>query len=230
MALARTQLAIKRDIIEKNTEDGLYPYTQFYLRNVKKSRKKYWANHFNTIGILGMNEACQNLLGIDIASVEGKAFAEDVLKFMNARLIEFQEEDGYLYNLEATPGEGTTYRFAKKDVKDFPDIIHAGNENAPYYTNSTHLPVDHTDDIFEALEHQDSLQTKYTGGTVSHLFLGESIDDPEMCKKLVNKVSSCFELPYFSLTPTFSICPTHGYISGLHSECPYHHDEEDDHE
>jgi ribonucleoside-triphosphate reductase len=165
-----------------------------------------------------MHEACLNLLGEPIQSVNGKALAVETMQYLRGRLAEFQE-DGNMYNLEATPGEGTTYRFARCDKKDFPDA-HFSGETTPYYTNSTNLPVGHTSDIFDALQHQDDLQTLYTGGTVFHGFLGERIDDPQVAKRLVKKVIHQFKLPYFSLTPTFSICPEHGYIKGEHYTCP----------
>jgi ribonucleoside-triphosphate reductase len=218
LLLARERLSIKRDVIEGFTEKGLYPYSKVYLRKIKQARGSYWGNHFNTIGILGMHEACLNLLGEPIQSVNGKALAVETMQYLRGRLAEFQE-DGNMYNLEATPGEGTTYRFARCDKKDFPDA-HFSGETTPYYTNSTNLPVGHTSDIFDALQHQDDLQTLYTGGTVFHGFLGERIDDPQVAKRLVKKVIHQFKLPYFSLTPTFSICPEHGYIKGEHYTCP----------
>ncbi|MDA3899997.1 MAG: ribonucleoside triphosphate reductase [Spirochaetes bacterium] len=226
MDKSRTTLEIKRKVLENFTKDNLYPYTKFYLRDIFKRNGQYWLNHFSTIGLVGMNEACLNLLGETIATEKGRQFALDVLDFMRDRILGYQESTGNLYNLEATPAEGVTYRFARKDKEDFPEIITSG-ANEPYYTNSVHLPVNHTDDIFEILEHQDDLQVKFTGGTVVHAFLGENIDDPNMAKLLVRKIAESYRLPYFSLTPTFSICPVHGYIPGTHKFCPYEHTEED---
>jgi len=182
-------------------------------------RGNYWANHFSTIGLVGMNEALLNFLKEDISSEKGIEFAQKVLDFMRNRLVTYQKETGDIYNLEATPAEGTSYRLARKDKEKYPKIITAGKD-VPYYTNSTQLPVDHTDNLFEALEKQDDLQTKYTGGTVFHAFLGEKIYDAEVVKNLIKKVFTKYKLPYFTLTPTFSICPNHGYISGEHFKCP----------
>jgi ribonucleoside-triphosphate reductase len=222
LVLAKISLQVKRKVLERFTDEGLYPYARHYLGSVKKGKGEYWANHFNTIGIIGMHEACINLEtgyeGID--TLTGRGFAHKVLKFIRKKLVEFQEEDGHLYNLEATPAEGTTYRLAKLDKEKYPDIVTSG-EDKPYYTNSTHLPVGYTGDIFEALEHQDDLQTMYTGGTVLHGFLGEKLHDFKVCKELVRKVAENFSLPYFTITPTFSICPDHGYIAGEHFTCPY---------
>ncbi|MCX6807521.1 MAG: ribonucleoside triphosphate reductase [Patescibacteria group bacterium] len=229
MDLAHQSLKIKRKMIEKFTENGLYPYSRVYLQSIKDHTGSYWSNHFSTIGLLGMNEACQNLLGADkdIASREGYQLAIETLDLMRERLISYQEETGYIYNLEATPGEGTTRQFAVADKRKFPDIITAArNENdVPYYTNSTHLPVDYTDDIFKALKHQDPLQCKYTGGTVFHGFFGERMSDAKTTGKLVKKIAENFSLPYFTITPTFSICPKHGYLSGEHEFCPKCDDE-----
>ncbi|MFA5879411.1 MAG: ribonucleoside triphosphate reductase [Candidatus Margulisiibacteriota bacterium] len=216
---ARESLLTKRKVLERFTEDGLYPYSKHYLSKIKKSRSQYWANHFNTIGVIGMNEACLNMFNEDIASNKGKSFAVNVLKFIREKLVQYQEIDNILYNLEATPGEGTSYRFAKLDKHQYPDMLASG-KNFPYYTNSSQLPVNYTADIFEALEHQDELQTLYTGGTVLHGFIGEKIDDPIICKKLVKKIAENFHLPYFTITPTFSVCPVHGYIKGEHHQCP----------
>ncbi len=226
MELAKNSLEIKRKVIEQLTENGLYPYSKFYLRNIHKKNGAYWDNHFSTIGIVGMNELLLNFLGTDITTKEGNAFAEAIMDFMRDKLQEFQEETGHIYNLEATPAEGTTYRLAKLDKKDYPDIIVANEKQvkeqdaAPYYTNSTQLPVGYTDDLFEALELQDNLQTKYTGGTVFHTFVGESQLPPESVKKLAKTICENFKLPYFTLSPTFSICPEHGYIYGEHKTCP----------
>ena len=226
MVLAKESLEIKRKVIEQLTENGLYPYSKFYLRNIRKKNGAYWDNHFSTIGLVGMNELLLNFLGIDITSKEGNEFAEKIMDFMRDKLQEFQDETGHIYNLEATPAEGTTYRLAKLDKKEYPDIIVANEEQvkekgaAPYYTNSTQLPVGFTDDIFEALELQDNLQTKYTGGTVFHTFVGESQLPAESVKKLTKTICENFKLPYFTLSPTFSICPEHGYIYGEHKTCP----------
>lgn len=226
MEIAKESLEIKRKVVEKFTDDGLYPYSRFYLHDIKERFGSYWQNHFNTIGINGMNEALLNLLGKNITTPEGHAFAIEILDYMRDELRRFQEETGNLYNLEATPGEGCTYRFAKKDKELYPQIVCANDkavkENgvAPYYTNSTHLPVGFTSDIFTALDLQDDLQTKYTGGTVLHGFLGERIKDGDTAKKLVHKIIENYKLPYFTITPTFSICPKHGYLSGEHKYCP----------
>jgi ribonucleoside-triphosphate reductase len=225
MEIAKESLEIKRKSIEKLTEVGLYPYSKFYLRHVKERFNQYWKNHFATIGLLGMNEAITNFKqGESMATPKGREFAERVLDFMRKKLEEYQKETGNIYNLEATPGEGTTYRFARMDKKRFGRIMVA-NEDAvktgaePYYTNSTQLPVNYTPDIFEALNMQDDLQCKYTGGTVFHGFIGEKIS-PDMVKILVKKISDKYHLPYFTITPTFSVCPIHGYLTGEHEFCP----------
>lgn len=226
MDLAKESLEIKRKIIEKYSDDRLYPYSAFYLDNIKQRFGTYWQNHFNTIGINGMNEALLNFIHRDIASKEGKELAEEILDFMREKLMDYQNETNNLYNLEASPAEGATYRFAKKDKELYPNIIVANDDAVksqganPYYTNSTHLPVGHTNDIFEALDMQDGLQTKYTGGTVLHGFIGERIKDIESCKRLVKKIAETYKLPYFTITPTFSICPKHGYLAGEHKYCP----------
>jgi len=227
MELAKTSLEIKRKVIEDFTEKGLYPYSKVYLENVKKAKGSYWANHFATIGIIGMNEACLNFLNTPIYTPEGKEFALKVLKFMCEKIAEFKEETGNLYNLEATPAEGTSYRLAKIDKTKFPRIKTQGTSQVPYYTNSVHLPVNYTDDIFEILTHQDDLQIMFTGGTVVHLYVGEEIPDSKIIKELVKSIVENFRLPYFSITPTFSVCPVHGYIPGKHEICPYPHTEED---
>ena len=219
MILAKDSLEIKKKVIERFTEDGLYPYSKFYLSAVKEISGNYWGNHFSTIGLIGMNEACLNFLGEDISSARGRKLAIDVLSFMRDTLAGFQKETQSLYNLEATPAESTSYRLARLDKGRFPNIVTSG-ETDPYYTNSTQLSVTQGGDVFEALQHQDDLQTMYTGGTVFHIFMGEKIDDPEAAKLLVKRITERFRLPYFTLTPTFSICPTHGYISGEHFECP----------
>ena len=226
MVLAKESLEIKRKVIERLTEDGLYPYSKFYLRNIRKKNGAYWDNHFSTIGLVGMNELLLNFYGYNITTTEGNKRAEEILTYMRNKLQEFQNETGHIYNLEATPAEGTTYRLAQIDKAEFPDIITANEQQvrengaAPYYTNSSQLPVGHTDDIFEALELQDNLQTKYTGGTVFHTFVGESQLPPASVKKMVKMVCENFKLPYFTLSPTFSICPEHGYIYGEHKTCP----------
>jgi len=218
--LARDALLIKRGIIEQLTEKGLYPYSKFYLRNVHARFGKYWANHFNTIGIIGMNEALLNFMGKDIGTPEGRKFALKVLDYLRNLLVKFQEETGQMFNLEATPAEGTSYRLAMIDKELYPSIITAG-EDVPYYTNSTQLPVNYTDDIFEALDLQDELQSRYTGGTVFHVFLGEKVDDIRTLKALLRKICHNYKLPYISITPTFSVCKDHGYISGEHFNCPH---------
>lgn len=215
----KTSLEIKRKIIEDQTEKGLYPYSSNYLRNVKLSTREYWFNHFSTIGILGMNEALINFMGKDITTEEGQAFSIEIMDYMRELLQEIQEETKHVYNLEATPAEGTTYRLAKLDREKYPDIICAGGD-VPYYTNSTQVPVEFSEDIFEVLEVQDELQSLYTGGTVLHLYLGESIEDPATCKALIKNIFTKYKLPYVSITPTFSICNTHGYIKGEQFECP----------
>ena len=220
MDLAKESLEIKRKALDNFMEKGLYPYSKFYLASVKKMRNSYLGNHFSTIGLIGMNEALLNFIGEDVGSRRGKRFAFEVLDFMRERLIKYQKETGNLYNLEASPGEGTSYRQAKADKDKYQDIITAGTKEAPYYTNSSQLPVNYTDDVFEALKLQDELQCKYTGGTVLHILLGEKIDDPQMAKNLVKKVFEKFHLPYITLTPTFSICPSHGYLAGEHFYCP----------
>lgn len=225
MELAKESLEIKRKSIETLTNAGLYPYSKFYLRHVNERFNQYWKNHFATIGLLGMNEAITNFMpGENITTPKGKEFTEKVLDFMRVKLEGYQKETGNIYNLEATPGEGTTYRFARMDKKRFGRILVANEEAVklgakPYYTNSTQLPVKYTPDLFEALDLQDSLQCKYTGGTVFHGFIGEKIN-PEMVKELVRKISARYHLPYFTITPTFSICPIHGYMAGEHEFCP----------
>ena len=226
MDIARESLELKRKTLERLTERGLYPYSKFYLRTVHERFGKFWQNHFSTIGLNGLNEACLNLLGKSIVTEEGHKFAEEVLDAMRERLMDYQNETNNLYNLEATPAEGTSFRFAKIDKKKYADIIVANEEACkekdanPYYTNSSHLPVNYTDDIFEALELQDNLQTKYTGGTVLHGFVGEKLDSGEAVKNLVKKISENYHLPYFTITPTFSICPKHGYLAGEQEYCP----------
>ena len=221
MLIARTSLETKRKVLEQFTGQHLYPYTRFYLRDVEKRFGRYWENHFSTIGLVGMNEACLNLLGRDIGSEEGRSFATRVLDHMRDRFAEFQEETGHLYNLEATPAEGTSYRLARLDQQRYSDIRTANSGTGePFYSNSTQLPVNYTDDIFEALDLQDELQTRYTGGTVHHVFLGEAVPDPAVVKNFVRRVCSQYRLPYFTITPSFSICPDHGYLRGELTRCP----------
>jgi len=211
MEQARISLQLKRKVIERLLECGLFPYTRRYLSHLN--------NHFSTIGICGMNESCMNFLGVDIVDQRGKAFAEKVLAHMRQKLADFQEQTGELFNLEATPAESTSYRLARHDKKKYPAIITSGDAD-PFYTNSSQLPVGYTSDVFEALDHQEALQTKYTGGTVFHIFLGEAVKDWESCRDLVKAVASNYRIPYFSISPTFSVCPVHGYINGEHFECP----------
>jgi ribonucleoside-triphosphate reductase (formate) len=226
MDLAKESLEIKRKVIEKFTEGGLYPYSRFYLRSVYERFKEYWKNHFSTIGLLGMSEACSNLLGEDITTEKGNDFAKRVLVFMRDIITEYQKETDNMYNLEATPAEGTSYRLALKDQKKYPGIIFANpdrvkSEDAPpFYTNSSQLPVNFTNDVFEELELQDDIQSQYTGGTNLHFFVGEKINSPKVVKDLVNKICSNYKLSYFTMTPTFSVCPEHGYIAGEHFKCP----------
>ena len=226
MDLTKDSLEIKRKKVEEFTDERLYPYCRWYLSAVKKRFGKYWSNHFSTIGINGMNEALINFIGKSIASPEGKDLALEIMDFMRKRILAYQKATGVLYNLEATPAEGTSYRFARIDKERYPQIKVANEEDSakenfkPFYTNSTHLPVDYTQDLFEALDHQDQLQTKYNGGTVCHGFLGESLPDTKSVKKLIQKVAKNYHLPYFTLTPTFSICPKHGYLAGEWHYCP----------
>ncbi len=225
MDKAKESLEIKRKLIEKLTESNLYPYTKYWLSDIKIQKGEYWSNHFSTIGFLGMNEAVLNFLKCPYNSSEGKGFAGKVLDFMLGKLEEFKKETGNLYNLEASPAESASYRLAKKDKGFFEDIISSGSEAVPYYTNSVHLPVWETKDIFETLAHQDELQAKFTGGTVLHFFIGEEIKDIEAMKLLIRKISSSSRLPYFSITPTFSICPVHGYHPGEKPFCDKEHSE-----
>ena len=226
MVLAKESLEIKRKVLEKFTDRDLYPYTKYYLRGVRERFGEYWKNHFSTIGLVGMNEACLNLTGKNIADPEGQEFTKRILDFMRNRLLEFQEETGNNYNLEATPAEGTSYSLARKDKEKFPDIICAtGNGTKEsdvdvFYTNSTQLPVNFTDDIFEALDLQDDIQSRYTGGTVFHIYAGERIEDPSAVKVLVRRVCDKYHLPYFTFSPTFSVCPNHGYLNGEENSCP----------
>jgi ribonucleoside-triphosphate reductase len=222
--LAIECLSIKRKILERFTDKNLYPYSKFYLRDIKQGSGLYWKNHFSTIGIIGMNEACINFLGEDIGTVTGQAFALETMDFIRNIIQKVQEETGDIFNLEATPAEGTSYRLAMLDKKQYSEVICANESDyqkgaAPYYTNSTQLPVNYTDDIFETLLLQDKLQTKYTGGTVLHIFLGEQVEDIEVTKGLIRKIANNFHLPYFTISPTFSICPSHGYLNGSKKTC-----------
>ncbi len=227
MEIAKTSLEIKRKMLESLTGRGLYPYSRYYLADIRMATGGYWSNHFSTIGINGMHEACLNFLGVGIDHPDGQDFALRTLHFMREVLARFQEETGNLYNLEATPAEGATFRLARADQERYPDILTAGTSTSPYYTNSTHLPVDYSDDLFEVLDHQDDLQSLYTGGTVLHIYLGEQIDDWRQARRLVRAVAEDYRLPYYTLTPTFSICPVHGYIAGEHRYCPHDHTPEE---
>jgi len=223
--LAAESLSIKRKVLEKFTAKNLYPYSTLYLRSIKQATGYYWKRHFSTIGIIGMNEACLNFLGTSIADKAGLEFSLEVMDFIRGLIAEIQEKSDASYNLEATPAEGTSYRLALLDKKTFPKILCANEDEyrkgaAPFYTNSTQLPVNHTDDIFETLKLQDDLQTKYTGGTVLHIYLGEQVIDGEALKHLIEKIVTNFRLPYFTITPTFSVCPGHGYLSGKQIKCP----------
>jgi len=226
MEIAKTSLEIKRKTLERFTETGLYPYSRRYLQRIKEAYGKFWRNHFSTIGLVGINETLLNLLGVNIVNPEGKSFAIKLLNFMREQLMKFQEETGNIYNLEATPAEGTSYRLARIDRIKYPDMIMANqqqifeNNAEPFYTNSSQLPVDYKGDLFEALEHQESLQTLYTGGTVFHIFMGERINSWKSAAELIKKISRNSHLPYFTLTPTFSVCYHHGYQSGEHKQCP----------
>ena len=211
MDLAKESLCVKRKVIQKLYDGGLFPYTKRYLKTLN--------NHFNTIGLCGMNECCLNFLGCDITTSKGKQFAEEILTHMRQRMSDYQEKTGELFNLEATPAESTSYRLARHDKEQYPDIITSGTTD-PYYTNSSQLPVDYTTDVFEALDHQESLQTKYTGGTVFHTFVGEQIKDWKNCQNLVRTVFTNYKIPYLTISPVYSICPIHGYLSGEHFECP----------
>ncbi|MEE8399128.1 MAG: ribonucleoside triphosphate reductase [Desulfobacterales bacterium] len=222
--LSIESLVIKRKILEKFTERDLYPYSKFYLREVREGTGLYWKNHFSTIGIIGMNEACLNFLGEDIAGEAGKTFALKVMDYLRDALAVVQEETGDIFNLEATPAEGTSYSLAMIDKEQYPDIICANEDEyiegaAPYYTNSTQLPVNYTDDMYETLALQDDLQVKYTGGTVLHIFLGEQVTDMTTLKSAIKKIATNYRLPYFTITPTFSVCPSHGYLAGEQETC-----------
>ncbi len=214
LVLAKESLEIKREVIQSLMDSGLYPFSKRFLGTLR--------NHFSTIGVNGINEMVRNFTNDeqDITTPQGKAFASELLDHIREKMTDFQEETGHLYNLEATPAEGTTYRFAKEDKKRYPSILQAGAEESPYYTNSSQVPVGLTDDPFEALNHQEDLQKKYTGGTVLHLYMSERISSSEVCKKLVRKSLENYGLPYITITPTFSICPHHGYLAGEHTFCP----------
>jgi len=225
MDLAKTSLEIKRKVLEGLTEKNLYPYTRYYLRAVREHSGHYWTNHFSTIGLVGMNEACLNLLGQGIASEAGADFARRVLDHMRDRMVAFQEETGSLYNLEATPAEGCAYRLARLDAARYPAARFANGDacrcgGAPVYTNSTQLPVDFSDDVFDVLDRQDDLQARYTGGTVLHVYAGEAVADPLAVRDFVRTVCANYKLPYFTISPVFSICPTHGYLRGEQAICP----------
>ena len=231
MEVARDSLLIKRQVLERFTERGLYPYSRFYLRGVKQACGQYWKNHFSTIGIVGMNDALYNLNGLDLTREEGVAFALRVLDFMRGKLSDFQAQTGSIFNLEATPAEGTSYRLARIDQRLYPELRiysqekrdrggNGGPAPAPYYTNSSQLPVGFTDDVYTALRLQDELQTRYTGGTVLHCFLGERLPSAQATRQLVRSIAENFHLPYYTLTPTFSICEEHGYLPGEQSSCP----------
>ena len=211
MDLAKESLCIKRKVIQKLYDGGLFPYTRRYLKTL--------TNHFNTIGLCGMNECCLNFLGVDISDAKGKAFAEKVLTHMREKMQDYQEQTGDLFNLEATPAESTSYRLARHDKEQFPDIITSGT-NEPFYTNSSQLPVDYTADVFEALDHQEALQTKYTGGTMFHVYMGEALKDWKSCADLVRTISHKYRIPFFTISPTYSICKIHGYLTGQQFECP----------
>lgn len=214
LTLAKESLELKRGVIQEYIDNGLYPYTKRFLKTLR--------NHFSTIGVNGINEMIRNFTddAEDISTEWGSSFANDILDVIRDEMVIFQEETGHLYNLEATPAESTTYRFVKEDLRRFPDVLHAGTKDFPYYTNSSQLPVGLTDDPFEALEKQEEMQKKYTGGTVMHLYMTEKISSPDSCKKLVRKALEGFKIPYITVTPTFSICPKHGYLSGEHEFCP----------
>ena len=211
MDLAKESLCVKRKVIQRLYDGGLFPYTRRYLKTL--------VNHFNTIGLCGMNECCMNFLGVNIADPRGKQFAEQVLQHMRERMQDYQEQTGDLFNLEATPAESTSYRLARHDKEQFPDIITSGTDE-PFYTNSSQLPVDYTADVFEALDHQESLQTKYTGGTMFHVYMGEALKDWKSCADLVRTISSKYRIPFFTISPTYSICKIHGYLTGQQFECP----------
>jgi ribonucleoside-triphosphate reductase len=219
MDLAAASLVIKRKVINRLMDNGLFPYTRRYLKTL--------SSHFSTIGIVGMNESLINFMGKDVAAEEGRSFAIEVLDYMRKRLQDYQEDTGDLFNLEATPAESTSYRLAMRDRKYYPDIVTGGTADAPFYTNSSQLPVDYTRDVFEALDLQEELQMKYTGGTVFHAFIGESIDDWRATRSLVKAIASNYRIPYLTISPTFSVCPVHGYLKGKQYNCPVCKEEEE---
>jgi ribonucleoside-triphosphate reductase (formate) len=226
ISIASDSLELKRKVLERYTDGYLYPYTKYYLHAVKERTGEYWKNHFSTIGIVGMNEACLNLIGADIASQAGMDFALEVADFIRLSLVELQKRTGNNYNFEATPAEGTSYRLARMDKEKYPDIICANEEvyrtgADPFYTNSTQLPVNYTDDIFEALDLQDAVQQKYTGGTVLHIYAGEQVSDPHVIREMVKRICTTYHLPYFTFSPTFSVCASHGYLTGEVAACPH---------
>ncbi len=214
LCLGRDVLEVRREVVQHYIDKGLYPYTRRYLGTLR--------NHFSTLGVNGMNEMIRNFSRdtFDITCAQGQAMAGRILDHVRTRMTEFQEQTGHMFNLEATPAEGTTYRFAREDIKRWPAILHAGSDDQPYYTNSSQLPVNYTDDPFETLVLQETLQSKYTGGTVLHLYMNEAVSSAQACKQLVKRALSNFRLPYITVTPTFSICPKHGYMSGHHEFCP----------
>ncbi len=220
LRISKESLEVKRRVLEDLTEQGLYPYSKHYLSDIRKRNGTFWSNHFSTIGVVGVNEGCVNLVKEDITTERGKNFAIELLNHIRGKMVEFQEETGSMYNLEASPAEGATYRLAKTDREKFPGIFTQGEEE-PYYTNSTNLPVKYTEDLFAALDHQDQVQSLYTGGTVFHIFLGERIDDVQTCKALVRRIAESYRIPYYTITPSFTICSEHGYIPGEHFSCPY---------
>ena len=225
MDIAKDSLEIKRKIIEQFSDNGMYPYLKFYMRNIKTKTGKFWTNHFSTIGLIGMNECCLNFLEKDITTKEGKEFSIKVLNYMRNKVLKYQQKTGNLYNLEATPGEGITYRFAKADKSRYKHIICANDNDVkngaePFYTNSTHVPVDFTDDVFEIFDHQNDLQVLYTGGTTINVFVGEEIENPLAVKELVKILCTKYKVPYFTINPSFSICPEHNYIKGKQEKCP----------
>ena len=228
MQIASESLEVKRQVLEDLTDKGLYPYAKYYLNNIKGRFNGYWNNHFSTIGVIGMNEALLNYAPIkkSIATPEGKDFALQVMDYMRNKVLDFQGKTNHLYNLEATPAEGVTRRLSRIDKDKYQDIIVANEEAyqagkaSPYYTNSTQLPVNYTNDLFEAMDLQDDMQTKYTGGTVLHGFIGEALPSADSVRSLVKKIVNKYHMPYFTITPTFSVCPKHGYIAGEHFFCP----------
>lgn len=224
LVIAKNSLEVKRKILEGYTEKNLYPYTKFYLRQIKKRFDRFWENHFSTIGIIGANEASLNLISTDIGTEQGHDFALKILQFIKKRLQQFQEETGNHYNLEATPAEGTGFRLAKLDKKRYPNMISSlegcSDGKTPLYTNSTQLPINYSNDIFQVMNLQDELQSEYTGGTVQHIFLGEAAPDPQAVKTFVKKICNSYSLPYFTLSPSFSICKSHGYLNGEVFSCP----------